>query len=174
MNTFARRSGNHAKKLALDMLSYECRAAMHRCYSATWEKLLTHLEEKYELDRASVQYHRLMHFDIVLPSDDPRSYFHLFHGHIFALHPGVGLFLQTKTGGELIGEYLRSDDGDRPFQRLLNGLWVSLVDYYLRSDRYAEARKKGACQAEDGDVEATATAQTGGKGRRCLPGPKRG
>ena len=171
MNSFARHKGNEEKKLALDMLSYECRAALHRCYSAVWNKLLLHLEKKYELDEASVQYHRLMHFDFVLPSNLPNANFHLFHGHVFALHPGVDLFLQTNTGGELVGDYLRGEDDDRPFRRLLNGLYVGLCDYYARSDRYAEDRKKSSRDLKVADVAAVDEAQTKGRGHRRLPGP---
>lgn len=172
MKTFARRRGNEDKKLALDMLSYECRAAMHRCYSAVWDKLLTHLEGKYALDEASVQFHRLMHFDVVLPSNMPNAYFHAFHGHIFALHPGISLFLQTRIGGELIADYLRTDDQGRPLARLLNGFWIGLNDYYVRSELCAERRKIIGRQADDGDVEAADAAQTRGRGRRRLPGVK--
>jgi hypothetical protein len=171
MKSFVRRRGNEEKKLALDMLSYECRAAMHRCYSAVWFKLLRHLEDKYELDEASIQYHRLMHFDVVLPSNLPVANFHLFHGHVFALHPGVDLFLQTPTGGELVGDYLRGDDGDRPFRRLLHGLYVGLCDYYVRSDRYSEDRKRSSLDRKVADPAAVDEAQTRGRGRRRLPGP---
>lgn len=174
MGTFARRRGNETKKLALDMLSYECRAAMHRCYSATWDKLLSHLEEKYHLDRPSVQFHRLMHFDITLPSNLRNANFHLFHGHIFALHPGLSLLLQTKTGGELIADYLRVEAGDQPFRRLLNGIKIGLWDYYSRSDRYAKARRDSSRFVTCGDIEAVAAAQTNGKGSRRLRGPEDG
>lgn len=172
MGTFARRRGNETKKLALDMLSYECRAAMHRCYSAAWSELLLHLEKKYHLDQASVQFHRLMHFDITLPSNLPNANFHLFHGHIFALHPGLSLLLQTKTGGDLIADYLRVEVGDQPFRRLLNGIWIGLCDYFARSDRYAEARRGLNRLVTFDDIEAVAADQTRGKGSRRLLEPR--
>lgn len=169
MRTFARRGGNEARKSALDILSYECRAALHRCYSACWFELLTQLERKYEMDQASVQYHRLMHFNLFVPSQRRDADFHLFHGHIFALHPGISRFLQTPTGGELIGDYLRHDGGE-PFERLLNGFWIALLDYHGRSADVALERKKLGFQAMDGDVEALAALQARGRGRRRLPG----
>lgn len=163
--TFARRRGNEERKLALDALCYECRAAMHRCYSATWFQLLTHLERKYDLDHATVQFHRLMHFDQMFPSDRPDARFHLFHGHIFALHPGLGLFMQTPTGRRLIGDYLRTDE-DGPFRRLLYGFWLALIDYDSRSERYRFARsQQGQTVADPAEVAA---AQTRGRGRRII------
>jgi hypothetical protein len=173
MKTFARRSGNEDRKLALDMLSYESRAAMHRCYSAVWFELLKHLEQKYELDEASLQFHRLMHFDVQLQSNLPESYFHLFHGHIFALHPGLNLFFETPTGGELIGDYLRGGTADEPFRRLLNGFCVALGDYYVRSEYCSDERKRSSRDEKCADIEAVAAAQSKGRGRRRLTGPKR-
>lgn len=172
MKTFARRRGHEAKKLALDILSYEARAAMHRCYSAVWFELLAHLERKYELDQASVQFHRLMHFDVQLLSNLPDRNFHLFHGHIFALHPGLGLFFQTRTGGELLGDYLRRGTGDEPFRRLLNGICVATGDYRARGLTCADERKSSNRGLSYGDVEELDAAQTKGRGRRRLAGPK--
>lgn len=173
MNSFARRRGNEDKKLALDMLSYESRAAMHRCYSAVWFELLKHLEKKYQLDEASLQFHRLMHFDVQLQSNLPESYFHLFHGHIFALHPGLDLFFETRTGGELIGDYLRGGTADEPFRRLLNGFCVALGDYYVRSADCADERKRSSRDEKCADIEEVAASQMKGSGRRRLTGPKR-
>lgn len=156
MKSFARRSGNEARKLALDVLSYESRAAMHRCYSAVWYNLLTHLEREYAMDEASAQYHQLMHLDVVLPSQRKDANFHLFHGHVFALHPGISLFLQTRTGGELMADHLQNDGG-RPFARLLHGLWVGLWDYHLRGRDYAQSRKKSVRQVAGMDLDAFAS-----------------
>lgn len=174
MRGFARRRGHEDKKLALDMLSYECRAAMHRCYSAVWLDLMPHLEQKYALDEASAQFHRLMHFDVQIPANEPNTLFHLFHAHIFALHPGLSLFFQTPTGGKLISDYLRGDGTDRPFRRLLHGFHLALGDYYLRSEMFAQARKKTGRQVEDNDLEAVEARQTRGRGHRRLYGPGHG
>lgn len=165
MASFARRRGNEDKKLALDALCYECRAAMHRCYSATWFHLLSHLQNKYELDQATVQFHRLMHFDVMFPSDRPDARFHLFNGHIFALHPGLGLFLQTPTGGRLVGDYLRAEE-DGPFCRLLHGIWIALIDYDSRSERYRFARSR---QGENvADPDEVAAGQSGRRDHRVV------
>lgn len=173
MTTFARRSGEKDRKRALDMLSYESRAALHRCYSAVWFELLQQLEQKYELDEASLQFHRLMHFDVQLPSNLPESCFHLFHGHVVALHPGLSLFFQTRTGGKLIGDYLRGGNADEPFRRLLNGFCVAIGDYRIRSEVCADERKRSNRVVKCGDIEAVAAAQTQGRGRRRLSGPQR-
>lgn len=166
MRTFARRSGHEDRKLALDMLSYEARAAVHRCYSSVWYLVLDRLTQKYELDEASVQFHRLMHFDIQLPSNVPGARFHLFHGHVFGLHPGLSVFLRTRTGGELIGDYLRGNGGDRPLRQLLNGFCTALADYYVRSDEIAAARKRSSRDLKFEDLEEVAADQTKGRGRR--------
>lgn len=166
MKTFARRSGQEDRKLALDMLSYEARAAVHRCYSSVWYLVLDRLAEKCEFDEASVQFHRLMHFDIQLPSNIPGARFHLFHGHVFSLHPGLGLFFQTRTGGELIGDYLRGHGADVPFGHLLNGFCTALADYYVRSDEIASARKRSSRDLQFENLEEVAADQSKGRGRR--------
>jgi hypothetical protein len=105
MRSVGRRAGLQQEKQVLDILSYEARAALDRCYSAVWyHLLLPHLGEKYQLSRGSEQFLRLWHLDQVSESDlGEQANFHLFHGHVFALHPAAALFLSTRAGRLLLG-----------------------------------------------------------------------
>jgi hypothetical protein len=170
MESIARRPGHENEKWALDILSYECRAAMHRCYSATWSALLPHLDQKYRLSDESWYFHRLWHFDIIWPSNDVRSLFHLFHGHVIALHPGIRLFTQTRNGGRLIGDYLRNDDRDLSFKRLLYGLMIALNHYAQQRDEQSSSRKKSPFLATYGDIESIHASQVSqSRSRRRKP-----
>ena len=61
--SIGRHRGHEEEKLVLDILSYECRAALHRCYSAVWCDLLPHLANKYSMTDESVTFHRFWHLD---------------------------------------------------------------------------------------------------------------
>ena len=150
----ARRSGNELDKQVLDILSYECRAAIHRCYSAVWCELLPQLEHTYCLSSDSVRFHRLWHLDQCMPSNDVRARFHLFHGHVFGLHPGTGIFAQTRTGRELIGEALQEAPQGPEFRRLLHGLLIAMHDYSDRSATISDGRRWAKHTTHDGDYEA--------------------
>ncbi|HKB41105.1 MAG TPA: hypothetical protein VKD72_32050, partial [Gemmataceae bacterium] len=64
MGSIGRRGGQARQKLVLDVLSYEARAALHRCYSAAWDMLLLpYLQKHYRLSPASVTFLRLWHID---------------------------------------------------------------------------------------------------------------
>lgn len=142
MKSIGRRRGHEVEKLAMDMLSYECRTAFHQCYSGVWCELLPYLAQKYEMDDHSIAFHRLWHLDQREPSNRDDCDFHLFHGHIFALHSAAGNFVNTKTGGELTAAWLK-EGGDGPaFRRLLHGLLVAIHHYAERNQLYALLRKK--------------------------------
>lgn len=144
MRTIGRRSGNSLDKQVLDMLSYECRAAVHRCYSAVWDHLIHLLADKHQLSDEEVIFHRFWHLDQLTTSDKPtEAHFHLFHGHVFALHPAGAEFMKTKTGRDLMGQWL-TDPGPESacYGRMLNGLAVAVHHYALQNEVYAELRKK--------------------------------
>jgi len=128
----------------LDVLSYECRAAVHRCYSEVWDHLIFLLADKYDWTDDEVLFHRFWHLDQIMPSDHPeKANYHLFHGHIFALHPAGADFMLTKTGRELMGEWLSDPDPfSAPYRRLLHALSVAIYNYANRNQIYAELRKK--------------------------------
>lgn len=142
MRTVARRRGNELDKQVLDIFSYECRAALHRCYSAVWSELLPHLTQKYDLTPATVRFHHLWHLDPCMAANEAGTLFHLFHGHVFGLHPGTGIFVRTKVGTELIGEVLEGAEPGPAFGRLLNGLLIAMHHYADRHETVAEARRE--------------------------------
>jgi hypothetical protein len=143
MRSVGRRGGQALQKQVLDILSYEARASLHRCYSAAWDLLLLPmLEQKYALSPESLAFLRLWHLDQVSESNlDEQAYFHLFHGHVFALHPACGEFLCTRTGRALMGRWLRRPS-DPAFARLLHGLYVAVLHYGGRRDQATWDRKK--------------------------------
>lgn len=156
MRTIGRRSGNEKEKQVLDILSYECRAAFHRCYSATWLLLLDELATKRGFSEESMLFHRLWHLQQCQPSNEmtDRNFF-LFHGHIFGLHPALGDFISTPTGRELIGELISAPSDDSCHQGFLYGVWIASFDYANRNDVAKELRKKSHDSWLDGSFETT-------------------
>jgi hypothetical protein len=144
MRSVGRRRGRQAEKQVLDMLSYEARAALHRCYSATWDMvLLPHLTQVYQLSPATVAFLRLWHLDQASESNlGEVANFHLFHGHAFALHPATALFISTPVGSELIGSWLSTSCSNPAFGRLLHGIFVAVHHYAGLRDEAAQRRRK--------------------------------
>ena len=141
--SIGRRRGKQLQKQVLDVLSYECRAALHTCYSAVWYDLIQHLSTKWEMSDESAVFHRLWHLDLREVSETPvLPNSRLFHGHIFALHPACANFILTRTGCELISEFLAAPSSRPAFHRLLNGLCIAMYDYARRNDLFALLRKK--------------------------------
>lgn len=154
MNSISRRAGHQKEKQILDIFSYECRAALHRCYSAVWEEILKYLKSDYDLPFQSALFHKFWHQDQNFGSDHPQdSYYHIFHGHIFSLHPASGNFILTPTGQKLIGDWLSESQNGRSFGRLLYGLAVAVHDYAIRHEVHSELRKKQPESAPGGDME---------------------
>jgi hypothetical protein len=143
MRSVGRRGGHALQKQVLDILSYEARAALHRCYSAVWDMLLLpHLQQKYALNRESQTFLRFWHLDQVSESNlGEVAYFHLFHGHIFALHPATGEFLRTAAGRALVGRWLLTKS-KVDFGRLLHGLYVAVLHYEGCLQQVTSDRKK--------------------------------
>ncbi len=144
MRSVGRHGGRAVEKEVLDILSYEARAALHRCYSAVWDMLLLpHLGRVYRLSPETVAFLRLWHLDHLSQSDHGAlAYFHLFHGHAFALHPATALFLSTPTGRELVGDWLAAGYSKRAFQRLLYGISIAVYHYAGLRDEAAQGRRK--------------------------------
>jgi len=170
MQSIGRHRGHQEEKLVLDILSYECRAALHRCYSAVWCELLPHLTQKYSLTDEANWFHRFWHLMQCQELNSPETYFHLFHGHVFALHPGTGLFVQSKTGADLIGQWLAAPESKAAFGRLLYGLFVAMADYARRSDLARTLRIKDDGFATGYDLEAEEARQVSKTKHRRLPG----
>lgn len=144
MRSVGRRGGQQTKKQVLDILSYEARAALHRCYSDAWDKLLLpHLTKAYQLSTETISFLRLWHLDHTSESNLGNvADFHLFHGHIFALHPATALFLSTPVGRELVGCWLATGVDNEDFGRLLHGIFVAVVDYAGLRDEASQRRRK--------------------------------
>ena len=141
MSGLARRSGNNREKQILDVISYECRAAIHCCYSLVWCCLLPLLARKYRLPEESIRFHGFWHLDHCRESNDEDGLFHLFHGNIFALHPALAPFLRTTTGAVLMASWLRNPDSEEQYQRLLHGLFVAVGQYARHRETIAAVRQ---------------------------------
>ncbi|WP_166830626.1 hypothetical protein [Thalassoroseus pseudoceratinae] len=141
LKQIGRRRGKALEKQVLDILSYECRTALHRCYSAVWDALLPYLGWQYDLTDKCKAFHQLWHYDHCTPSNEyERINFHLFHGHIFALHPACGPVLRTQTGQELFGEWLQEGTLSS-YHRVLHALAVA-VGFYAEQSNIAKLLRK--------------------------------
>ena len=141
MNSIGRHRGHELEKQVLDVLSYECRTALHRCYSLVWCLLIRHLQENYAISPEAAMFHNFWHLDHCMPSNQPELMnFHLFHGHVFALHPACGTFIQTQIGCELLGDWLEDPRPPRS-GRLLHGLFVAMHHYAQRNQVYSLLRR---------------------------------
>ena len=167
MTSIGRRRGNPIEKQALDILSYECRTALHRCYSAVWSVLLTALRANYRMTDESVVFHQLWHFDRCQESDyGDEAYFHLFHGHVFALHPACGPVLLTRNGSELFSAWLR-EGSLASYHRVLHAMAVAVGYYGERHDIAALLRRKDSVIDTCGDIVALEEQEVGRRsGRR--------
>lgn len=143
MKSIGRRGGRELQKLVLDVVSYECRAALHRCYSAVWYQLLVELVSKYELSLENYIFLRFWHLDQVSEAaEGDFADFHLFHGHVFALHPASAALLCTAAGRDLTGEWLQNRASAESFGRLLHGIYVAVHHYAQTRDDLALRRRK--------------------------------
>jgi hypothetical protein len=143
MNSVGRHRGHAVDKQVLDVLSYECRTALHRCYSAVWCGLVPLLAQKHGYNKEWVGFHSLWHLDQSEESNRREAAnFHMFHGHIFALHPACGTFLCTRTGTELLGDWLKTHGEEGPARRLVHGLYIAISHYAERNQIQTFLRKK--------------------------------
>lgn len=167
MKSIGRHRGHEIEKNVLDILSYECRAALHRCYSQVWDHLVFHLADRYDLTDKSVIFHRFWHLDQQQKSNlGDQADFHLFHGHIFALHPACGNFMLTESGRRLMGEWLSDPHSAATYQRLLHGLAIAVYQYAVRNGVYAELRKKQPQSFGGPDLQAVEEEKVERKNRR--------
>jgi hypothetical protein len=172
MRSIGRRAGNAVQKQVLDVLSYECRAALHRCYSAAWCELLPVLERSYQLTAESKRFLEFWHLEPCSEAAEGDAFFfHLFHGHVFALHPASGELLRTAAGREVLGRWLTHPD-EASFGRLLHALYVAALHYAGRKEQAALERRKQPTLAGGPELvgleERLAARRTGrrGVGRR--------
>jgi hypothetical protein len=144
MRSVGRHRGRPVEKQVLDILSYEARVALDRCYSAAWAMLLLpHLTQVYQLSPETLAFLRMWHLDQVSESNLGKlAYFHLFHGHVFALHPAMALFLSSPVGRELVGSWLTAGCSNRDYHRLLHGILVAVYHYAGIRDEVVQRRRK--------------------------------
>jgi hypothetical protein len=164
-NGFARRTGRDADKRVLDVLSYEMRAALHRCYSAVWSGvLLPHLRDEYRLSVESSRFLAFWHLEQSRESEaGSPAYFHLFHAQAFGLHPAGSEFIRTPAGRALLGEWLRSggDPESRSYGRLLRGLYLAVFHYADRRERERTERPIGSQLRSEANSVTTSEAVSG-------------
>lgn len=103
-----RHGGYEKENRALDLLSYEAIAALHQCYSVAWIFFLELIKRQEPLTDENAYFLAFWHTDRRIEIPGAPADFHLFHGHVFSLHGGTGLFLKTETGRKLVGEWLRN------------------------------------------------------------------
>ena len=143
MKSICRRKGHQTEKQALDMLSFERRAAFHRCYSSVWLFLIEALSREYDFSDEEKFFHRFWHLEQVCRSNETNeANFHLFHGHVFALHPACGNLLMTKTGRELVGSLVHSQNDLNCQRRFFHGMWIAICDYANQESMLKTSRKK--------------------------------
>ena len=129
MRNYGRHRGNAAKKQLLDVISYESRTAIHCCYSTVWCYLLPELARQYQFSAEAFRFHQFWHLAPCIESRESEEPFRLFHGHIFALHPAFGSFLDTRTGTNLMAAWLKNPQADDNYQQLLHGLLTAVAHY---------------------------------------------
>jgi hypothetical protein len=167
---WGRRGGITLEKRVLDVVSYECRAALHRCYSAAWWDLLPHLATKYQLDLHSLDFLHFWHLDHIREAEqNVPAFFHLFHGHTFALHPVGANIICTPTGRDMIGAWLAGPDHREAFGRLLHAIYIVAHAYALRrADTADERRKRPQPVGGAGEAAAYEQERVTNRGRRRL------
>ncbi len=146
MRNWGRHSGRcDEHKRVLDILSYECRTSFHRAYSAVWSALMPELAHDFSLSAEDLAFMRIWQLDLCSESNTPLAKFHLFHGHVFALHPAGAILAQSRQGQTIVGRYLAAatpEEREQPFQRLLYALEVAIHVYLARRDETKLTRKK--------------------------------
>ncbi|MBL8792398.1 MAG: hypothetical protein JNM56_00690 [Planctomycetia bacterium] len=153
MRRIGRRAGQALDKQVLDILSYECRAAFHRCYSAVWWDLIPRLTLNHGLSPANQRFLHFWHLDHCSESaQGPHAWFHLFHGHIFALHPAGAALMQSPTGRSLLGAWLTEPASERAFGQLLHALLVVLHGYAEQRETGAGTRRKQPISSDNAAV----------------------
>ena len=80
------------------------------------------------------------------------------------------MFVQTKTGSELIGQWLMAPESKAAFGRLLYGLCVAMADYARRNDLASMLRSKEAGFITGYDLEVEEARQVSKTQHRRLPG----
>ncbi len=138
MHRARRRDCSGVFKDVLNILSYESKAALHQCYSLLW----LHLADAFAEQEDSIfvrQFHRFWHCDHRVPTGSVQD-MHLFHGHVFGLHPAFSLMIQTETGGGIIADAV-CHGLDSPAMRTFFAAGIVSLNFYM-SDRIENRRRR--------------------------------
>lgn len=138
MRQARRRDCSHVFKEVLNILSYESKAALHQCYSLLW----LHLADAFAAQEESTfvrQFHRFWHCDHRVSTGDLQD-MHLFHGHVFGLHPAFSLMIQTKTGGGIVAD-AAGQGMDSAAMRTFFAAGIVSLNFYM-SDRIENRRRR--------------------------------
>lgn len=141
MKKIGRRGGHEEEKLVLDILSYECRAAFHRCFSALWHDLIPLMVSYRMVNEFSARFHSIWNLDRIISAEQSEMNFHLFHGHILGLHPVGSQFIQTERGRELLEGWVTRYDSKQAFEELLFGLSLAVFQYSNTRDEQKLSRR---------------------------------
>ena len=125
---YGKPKGYELEKLVLDILSYESRAQVHRCYSWFWTAILPAMCKWFSFNDEAQLFHKLWHLSPICESIENGSPLHLFHGHVFALHPAGGMMLKTNAGRGIMEDFLTTKTSN-DYERLLNALLISMFHY---------------------------------------------
>lgn len=145
----ARKKKNGELLRYLDIFSYECRAALHRCYSATWKRLILALDNEFDLSESCRWFHRFWQCELVIKDVS------VFHGHVLGLHPGTGLLLQTAAGRDLMGSWLEDLNSNQKMFHLLHALYVCLLHYDALYESKQTVQRKRPFTTQDVDGAAS-------------------
>lgn len=129
----------------LDILSYESRAAFHLAYSNAWCCLIDCAKQRGKMGEYGQRFHQWWHTSPYHEVD----HVPYFSGHVFALHPGCGLFLKTSAGRSLLGNRLRNPTDQRLEHKFYGGMLRALQIYSDRRDEVNSCRRQPACQLTD-------------------------
>jgi hypothetical protein len=139
MLKIGRRRNNKDAKKVLDILSYEARCAIHRCYSWFWSVFTKYIAELNNYPNEFVMFHHLWHLAPVYEETEDGSRFYEFHGHVPGLHPAGGYFLQTPTGQQIVCNLLKNPTR-RNHEYFLKAYLLSCIVY---DGELTKSRKEG-------------------------------
>ena len=125
---YGKPKGYELEKRVLDILSYESRAQVHRCYSWFWTAILPAMCKWFSFNDEAQLFHKLWHLSPICESSENGSPLHLFHGHVFALHPAGGMMLKTNAGRGIMEDFLTTKTNN-DYERFLNALLISIFHY---------------------------------------------
>ena len=143
---FGRRGRKNDEINILDILSYEARCALHRCYSWFWSVFTVEIAKTNGYSNEFIEFHHLWHLDPVIESPDDGFQLHLFHGHVPGLHPAGGYLLQTLNGREIVSHYIRNPTTES-FERFLNAYYMSCILY---ESELTKSQKSGGFESRPG------------------------